>query len=177
MKKEKLFKIILTAVLVALNVILERFVPTYSVWNNNITVGFITVAFAACYLGVPYAVAVGGLGDLIGALIKPFGAYFVGYTITNMLVGLCFGVFLYKKATVIKIALAVFINKIFCSLLLNTIFISILYKGGLEAFSAVLISRLPATALMAVIEILIISILFTEKSKINHLIKKAFPKF
>ena len=176
MKKNKLFKIILTALLIALNVVLERFVPAYQVWNSNVSFGFIAVAFAACYLGVPYAVAVGGLGDFIGALIKPFGAYFVGYTITNMIVGLVLGLFLYKKATVLKISLAVLINKITTTLLLNTVFISILYKGGITAFWTVLISRIPVTLITLVIEIVVISLLFSHKSKINHLLKKAMPK-
>ncbi len=175
MKKNQLFKIILTSVLIALNVILERFIPAYQVWNNNLSFGFITVAFAACYLGTPYAIAVGGLGDFIGALIKPFGPYFVGYTITNMLVGLCFGLFLYKKATVIKISFSVIINKITCSLFLNTIFISVLYRGGIAAFWTVLISRVPFVILTAIVEIVIISLLFTSKSKINYLIKKTLP--
>lgn len=176
MKKKKLFKIILTALLIAINIILERFVPTYSVWNNNISFGFVAVAFAACYLGIPYAVAVGGFGDLIGALIKPFGPYFPGYTITNMLVGLCLGIFLYNKATVLRISLAVIINKIVCSLVLNTIFISVLYRGGIAAFWVVFVSRIPFVLLMTVVEILVISILFSKKSKFNHLILKNLPK-
>ena len=176
MKKNQLFKIILTAILVALNVILERFMPSYSVWNNNISFGFITVAFAACYLGVPYAIAVGGLGDLIGALIKPFGPYFPGYTITNMLVGLCLAIFLYKKATVIRIIIATVLNKLVCSLALNTIFISVLYRGGIAAFWVVFVSRIPFVLLMTAVEILVISLLFSQKSKINQLIHKNLPQ-
>lgn len=176
MKKNKLFKIILTAILVALNIILERFMPSYSVWNNNISFGFVTVAFAACYLGVPYAIAVGGLGDLIGAVIKPFGPYFVGYTITNMLVGLCLGVFLYKKASVLRISIATIINKLICSLALNTIFIAVLYRGGIAAFWVVFVSRIPFVLLMIVVEIVVISLLFTKKSKINQLILKNLPQ-
>lgn len=197
MKRNQLFKIILTSVLIALNVILERFVPSIQVWNNNLNFGFIAVAFAACYLGVPYAVMVGGLGDFIGALIKPFGPYFVGYTITNMLVGLCFGLFLYQKATVLKISIAVLINKITCTLILNTIFIWALYRGGMDAikafsfsadgiaafwnkfwpaFSPLFITRIPTTIFITVVEILLISLLFTSKSKINHLIQKQLPK-
>ena len=176
MKKNQLFKIILTAILVALNIILERFMPSYSVWNNNISFGFITVAFAACYLGIPYAVAVGGLGDLMGAVIKPFGPYFVGYTITNMLVGLCLAVFLYKKATVLRITIATVINKLVCSLALNTIFIAVLYRGGIVAFWTVFITRIPFVALMTVVEIIVISLLFTKKSKINQLILKNLPQ-
>ncbi len=172
MKKNQLFKIILTALLIAINIILERFVPTYSVWNNNISFGFVAVAFAACYLGIPYAVAVGGFGDLIGALIKPFGPYFPGYTITNMLVGLCLGIFLYKKATVLSISIATVINKLVCSLVLNTIFIAVLYRGGIAAFWVVFVSRIPFVALMTAVEIILISLLFSQKSKVNKLILK-----
>ena len=172
MKKNQLFKIILTSLLIALNVILERFIPAYQVWNSNLNFGFITVAFAACYLGTPYAIAVGGLGDLIGALIKPFGAYFVGYTISNMLVGLCFGLFLYKKATVIKISLAVLINTVTCSLFLNTFFI---YLFSTRGYWVIFIGRAPTLIITTIVQIVIISLLFTEKSKINHLIKKQLP--
>lgn len=175
MKKNQLFKIILTGVLVALNIILERFMPSYSVWNNNISFGFITVAFAACYLGIPYAVAVGGLGDLIGALIKPFGPYFVGYTLTNMLVGFILAIFLYKKATVLRITIATLINKITCSLVINTIFISVLYRGGLDAFWVVFVGRFPFAALMTAVEIILTTILFSKNSKINKAILKKLP--
>lgn len=173
--KERIFKIILASILVALNIILERFLA-YSVWNNTVSFGFITVAFAACYLGTPYAMAVAGLGDLIGAVIKPFGPYFVGFTITNLIVGLILGLFLRKNANVIKIGAAVIINKLLCSLLLNTIWISVLYRGGIAAFWTVLITRIPFNATMAVIEIVIISLLFSQNSRINHLIKKNLPK-
>ncbi len=169
-----LFKIILASILVAMNIILERFL-TYSVWNNTVSFGFITVAFAACYLGTPYAMAVAGLGDFIGALIKPFGPYFAGFTLTNILVGLCLGLLLYKKANVIRITIATVLNKTLCSLVLNTIWISILYRGGITAFWAVLITRVPFIAVMAVVEIVMISILFSKKSKINHLILKTLP--
>ena len=175
MKKNQLFKIILTAVLVALNVILERFMPSYSVWNNNISFGFITVAFAACYLGIPYAMAVGGLGDLIGAIIKPFGPYFVGYTITNMLVGFVLAVFLYKKATLLRISIATIINKFVFSLVVNTIFIAVLYRGGIAAFWVVFVGRIPFVALMTVIEIIIIFAMFSRKSKLNKQIYKIIP--
>jgi ECF transporter S component (folate family) len=169
--KEQLFKIILTSILVALDIILERFLA-YSVWNNTVSFGFVTVAFAACYLGVPYAMAVAGLGDFIGAIIKPFGPYFVGFTITNLMVGLIFGLFFYKNATILKIGGGVIVSKIVSSLILNTIWVSILYRGGIDAFWAVFVTRVPFTAVMAVVEIIVISLLFSNKSKTNRLIKK-----
>lgn len=172
--KEHVFKIILTSILVALNIILERFLA-YSVWNNTVSFGFITVAFAACYLGVPYAMAVAGLGDFIGAIIKPFGPYFVGFTVTNLMVGLIFGLFFYKNATLIKIGCGVILSKIVSSLILNTIWVSILYRGGIDAFWAVFVTRVPFSAVMVVVETVIISLLFSNKSKTNKLIKKTLP--
>ena len=171
-KKNQVFKIILAAILVALNIILERFLA-YSVWNNTVSLGFITIAFAACYLGTPYAMAVAGLGDFLGAIIKPFGPYFVGYTITNLLIGLCLGLFL-KKATILRISLGVVCYKVFCSLILNTVWTSILYRGGIGAFWPVFITRVPFISVMTVVEIIIISLLFSQKSKINLTINKTF---
>lgn len=173
--KNQVFKIILTAILVALNIILERFLA-YSVWNNTVSFGFITIAFAACYLGVPYSMAVAGLGDLIGALVKPFGPYFVGYTITNLLIGLFLGLFLRKNANIIKIGLGVITYKIVCSLVLNTIWTSILYRGGINAFWTVFVTRVPFVGVMTAVEIIVISLLFSNKSKVNTVIQKTFNK-
>ena len=119
--------------------------------------------------------AVAGLGDLIGAIIKPFGPYFVGFTITNLIVGLIMGLFLRKNASLIKIGCGVILSKIICSLVLNTIWVSILYRGGIDAFWAVFITRVPFNSVMAVVEIVVISLLFSNKSKINYLIKKVLP--
>ena len=170
-KNSLLFKIVMSGVLIALNVILERFVA-YSVWNQTVSLGFITVAFAASFLGLPYAVAVAGLGDLIGALLFPFGSYFVGFTITNCIYGLILSLFLYKNATVINVTLAVFVNKLICSLGLNTLWISLLYRGGIDAFPAVFITRIAGTAILAAVEITVLLICFTKKSKIRGLISK-----
>lgn len=179
MKKSKnqqqLFKIILTAILVALNVILERFLA-YSVWNQTISFGFITVAFAAALLGTPYAIAVAGFGDLIGSLLFPFGAYFPGFTATNCIYGLILAEFIHKNATPIKIVLGVVINKIVCSLVLNTIWISILYRGGIDAFFVVLPTRLPGAAIMTVVELVVLLLVFSQKSKAREILDKNLKK-
>lgn len=176
MKKQRLFKIVLTAILIALNVILERFIPVLQLANIKLSFGFITVTFAACYLGCASAIAVAGIGDIIGAVVMPVGgAYFPGFTATNVIMALCLWVFLYKKATVFKISIAVTINTITCSLILNTIFIAIVYTKNIARFWPLFLGRAPAIIITAVIQIIIISILFTEKSKINHLIRKNLP--
>ncbi|MBR7132886.1 MAG: folate family ECF transporter S component [Clostridia bacterium] len=173
--KQFLFKVVFTSVLIALNVILERFL-SYSVWNQSISFSFITIAFAASFLGIPYAIAVGGLGDLIGSLLFPFGPYFPGFTLTNVLAALCTGIFLRKNATILKISASVVLNKIFCTLLLNTLWISILYRGGISDFYTVLVPRLPQAVFMGIIEIIVLIIVFSEKSKIRNILAKNINK-
>lgn len=160
--KKYLFKIVLTGILIALNVIMERFM-SYNVWNMSIGFSFITIGFAATYLGFPYSIAVATFGDLIGALLFPFGAYFPGFTLTNAIVGLILGIFLYKSTNILKITIAVLINKVFCTLLLNSIWISILYRGGIDALWTVMLPRVVTTIPMFVIEIIVLTMLFSNK--------------
>ena len=128
-------------------------------------------AFAAAVFGAPYAVAVGALGDILGAILFPIGPYFPGFTFTNTLTALCTALFIYKNATILKISISVIINKIIGSLVLNTIWISLLYRGGINAFGAVFITRLPQAGIMTVIEILTLTFLFSNKSKIRTSLK------
>lgn len=176
-KQTSLFKIIITALLIAINVILERIIPSYKVWNSDINFGFVAVAFAAVYLGTPYAVTVAALGDVIGSILFPFGAYFPGFTATNCIYGLILAEFIHKNATVTKIALAVIINKTVCSVILNSLWISLLYRGGIDAFWIVAIPRLPTTAMVAVIEFILITLIFSNKSKIRLALDKGIKKF
>lgn len=164
MKKAFLRKIVLTSLLIALNVIAERFL-SYNVWNLSIGFSFVTVGFAAAFLGVPYAVCVAALGDVIGALLFPFGTYFVGFTATNAISGLIFGLFLRKNAGILKIFTGVLLSKVICSLGLNSLWIAILYRNGLDAYFAVMLTRLPTAAVMLVIETLVMWLLFSKESR------------
>ena len=84
----------------------------------RITFTFIPIAIAGWLFGIVPAVIVGAIGDILGCLLFPQGAYFWGYTLTAMLTGLVFGIFLYKKDT--KGTLwAVILSKFLVSLLLN----------------------------------------------------------
>lgn len=171
MKKNYLFKIVLTGVLVALNIILERLLA-YSVWNMTISFGFITVAFAAVMLGLPYAIAVGGLGDLIGALLFPFGPYFPGFTLTNILAAAVLALFIHKNTSIINVTIATVINKISFTLILNSIWISILYRGGISKFFVVAIPRIWSAVILGIVEIIVITLIFSEKSQIRKQLNK-----
>ena len=123
-KRLALVKLIFTALLVALNIIIER-VPAIKSVNNHISLSVITLGFAAVFLGIGYTVVVAAMGDLLGALILPFGAYNPLFTLTNVIVGLIIGLALYKKASILNICWGVLATKIIGTVLLNSLWIAI----------------------------------------------------
>ena len=83
----KLKKIILSGILLALLIVLNRFV---SIKTNLLVLSFsfIPVMMAAIWLGPKYTTLIAALGDFIGAILFPFGTYFPGFTLSAGLVGL-----------------------------------------------------------------------------------------
>ena len=73
----------------------------------------------------------GGAMDIVKYMIKPTGGFFPGFTITAIVAGMINGCFLYHRKITIKRALAVgLIITIFCNMILNTYWLSILYGKG-----------------------------------------------
>ena len=114
------------AMLIAIEVILSRFL-SINAWNIKIGFGFVPVVIAAILYGPLAGGIVGALSDFIGAVLFPIGTYFPGFTLTSFLMGLVFGLFLYKKQGWLQGIAAVGINQFVLSLFLNTLWISILY--------------------------------------------------
>lgn len=160
------------AVLVALKVVLDRFL-SYNVWNQRFGFSFIAVAFAGAMLGAPWAMAVGGLGDIVGALLFPTGPYFPGFTLTAVLTALCTALFIRKNASLLRVTLSVLINQFFGSVILNSVWISILYGKG---FVALIPSRILQSGIMTVLQITLIYLLFGEKSVIRRRLSR-LPAF
>lgn len=117
--KQNLIKLVMSAMLIAIYFVLDRF-AAINLLTNQYKLSFITVILAAVFLGPAYAAAVGGLGDLISAIIMPTGPYFPGFTVVSALVGLMFGLMLYKKMTYPRIIISVFIAQVAGTLILNT---------------------------------------------------------
>jgi len=84
----------------------------------RITFTFLPVAIAGWLFGVVPAMLVSAIGDILGCFLFPQGAYFYGYTITAILTGFIFGLFLYK-ANEKKVILYVILSKLLITLLLN----------------------------------------------------------
>jgi len=141
------------AFLTALEVILSRFL-SINFWNVKIGFSFVPIVIAAMLFGPVPAGIVGALGDFLGATLFPIGPYFPGFTFTAFLTGLVFGVFLYKKQTILRTVSAVLIQQIFLSLLLNTYWISVLYSSP---YVPLLKTRLIQVAVLGPVQIIVIT--------------------
>lgn len=150
-KKNFTRQLCVLALLTAAAIVLSRFVPVINLWNTKIDFSFAAVMLAACISGPIGGMVVGGLADFIGAVLFPIGTYFPGFTVTAALTGLVFGLLLHKKCNLLRIIIAVVSTQLVCGLLLNTVFISILYT---KAFTALLVTRLVQFAVMSVVEII-----------------------
>ena len=154
-KQKSLFKLVLCAILCAVSVVLSRFF-SFNVWNLSIGISFLPVMLCALICGSVWGGICGGLADLIGALLFPFGTYFPGFTAVAFFMGLIFGlvgrIFKFFEGKVIPIFvsfLLLLLAHAIGTLLLNSLWISLLYGSP---YIAVLATRIPLAAAMTVLQ-------------------------
>lgn len=172
MSKNK--KIILSALLLALLIILSRFL---SIKTPIVTISFSFVPTMLCaiWLGPKWTVLINVLGDLIGATLFPFGSFFIGYTITTAVAALIYGLLLYKKEKdthtekqfIFRVILASALVTVIANVGLNTLWLTI--TTG-KAFMVLIASRIVKELIM--IPIKAITIIFLER-----VLRKPFNKY
>lgn len=151
-KKTDLRMLVTMALLIAMNVILTRFLGIQTPLVQ-INFSFVPVVLAALLYGPIPAAIVGGFGDFLGAILFPAGAYFPGFTLTAVLAGLVYGFFLYRKpAAVWRAIAAVLIITVVLNMGLNTLWLWILMKDGVWG---ILSTRIPKYFIVAPVQILI----------------------
>lgn len=164
MSKNK--KIILTSCLLAVLIILSRFLSIKTP-IIKISFGFVPTMLCAIWLGPKWTVLLNVLGDIIGATLFPTGPYFVGYTISTGIAGLIYGLLLYKKeknsltdkSFIIRVIISVVLVSVIVNMGLNTLWTSI--TSG-KAFQVLFVTRIVKQLIMIPIHIIVI--LFVEKS-------------
>ncbi|MBQ2830584.1 MAG: folate family ECF transporter S component [Oscillospiraceae bacterium] len=156
MKKITIHTLVQLALLVAVEIVLSRFC-SINAWNTKIGFNFLPTALAAILYGPFCAAIVAALGDFLGAVLFPIGPYFPGFTITAFLTGLLFGVFLRKDPSIFRICACVAVKELVLGLLLNTFWLSFLYKSP---FFPLFLSRIfPQCVVLIVIEFLLLRVL------------------
>lgn len=161
------YQLIIMAFLIALQIILVRFLSIQWIPTVRISLGFLPMAMASIMFGPLWGSITYIIADTLGILLFPTsGAYFPGFTISAFLIGIIYGLFLYnkkqvqwtKKQIMTRTIFCVLTEIIFISLLLNTLWLKILYGKG---FFAILPGRLLQAAIMTIVEIVLIYLLQT----------------
>ena len=130
----------------------------------KINLAFIPVAVAAYLYGAFGGIAVYGLGDILGCIIHPVGAWYPPITITYALMGGIYGLFLKNSKSIVKASLAVIINQWIVSLFITSLWISLLmYKPDGDSFfsfylTVIATMRLLPAAIMTAIQLIIIPV-------------------
>ena len=153
MKKLNTRMITVIGVLIAMEVILSRFL---SINAPSVKIGFAFVPCALCAVlfGLAPTVILEVLADLLGATLFPSGSFFPGFTLTAALRGLSYGLLLGKKQTPARILLVVLFNQLVLGLCVNTLWIAILYGSS---FTALLVTRLVQCLVLIPVEFVVIT--------------------
>lgn len=161
----KIKKIILTAILLTMQIILSRFLSIKTP-ILKISFAFVPTMLCATWLGFKWTILLNVLGDLIGATLFPTGPYFIGYTISTAIAGLIYGLLLYKKNAdsikekkyILRVVISVVLVSVIVNMGLNTLWTSI--TAG-KAFKVLFMTRIAKQLVMIPIHIAVI--LFVEK--------------
>lgn len=163
--KNKTIKLAMLALLIALQVVLSRFL-SINLQFLKIGFSFIPVMFAGYLYGTSGGVVVALVSDLIGAILFPSGAFFPGFTVTAALSGFIYGISFGGKCSTAKIVAGITAEQVICSLLLNTWWLSILYGSS---FTALLATRIWQVLVMVFVEIVFAEIFFRRLNVIEKL--------
>lgn len=155
----KIKKNVLAAMLLAILIILNRFI-SIKTEVLVISFSFVPIMMSAIWLGPKYSTIIALLGDLIGAILFPFGPYFPGFTVSSAISGLIYGLFLYNhgeemsnKKLLIRLTLSSFIQLIAVNIFLTSLWIHILYG---KAYLVIMASRAVTQIIMIPIHIITI---------------------
>ena len=168
MSKISTKKLITLGVLVAMDVVLTRFL-SLNAWNTRIGFGFVPLVIAALMYGPLSAGVVGALADFIGAILFPTGPYFPGFTFSMFLMGLVFGYFLHKDRSMWRIVVSVLITQFGISLFLTTYWIHVLYGAK---YVPLLATRVVQSAIISVAQIIVIPLLVQAMTRIMKVVKE-----
>ena len=122
----------------------------------KIGLGFTAEVLSAMLFGPWWAAITAAMADLLGSLIFPTGAYFPGFTISVVLMGIVYGIFFYKKDKIRmfpETVIPAVINTCILGLLLNTLWMTVLYTS--KGFSGWLLYRLPQEAGLLILHIVL----------------------
>lgn len=156
------------AILIAIEIVLSRFL-SFSTMELKIGFGFVPIALCGFMYGPVISAFAGALADFLGAVLFPIGNYFVGFTLTAALTGLCFGLFLHRRKVGFfpNMVLCALINCLILSLGLNTYWVSLITG---TPFFAQAVVRLPQFGINLTLQLVLLPLL----KKLSEILKRGY---
>ena len=109
--------------------------------------------------------------DILKLILKPSGAYFPGFTLSAVLGGLIYGFAFYRKPVSVKrVFVANLIVKVFDNIILNSLWLHIMYG---KALAALLPARIVSNAVMLPIDTALFCLILKAA---DRTIRKEFSK-
>lgn len=163
-------EIAVIGLLMGMDIILSRFIAIETP-ITRITFGFLPTALIGILYGPWIAGTAAALTDLLGiVLFNRSGMFFIGFTLSAFAGGFIYGLFLHKKEIKLwRVIAAVLSITIFVNLIMNTVWIVIMYE---EAWRGILPLRILQNAVVAPIRVLLIY--FVAK---NPSLRRVYMKF
>lgn len=158
-----------SALLIALGVVLSLFrIPLSTV--TEITLTGLPIAAGGYLFGPWIGMLIGALIDICGFFVAPKGPFFPGFTISTALLGMVYGLLLYRKwwdnktcrmslfhagakGLALRVAFSHLLKTVFISLLLNCFWLSVFYG---MTFKVVFLASIPKEAINYPIEVFLI---------------------
>ncbi|MDR0684228.1 MAG: folate family ECF transporter S component [Spirochaetaceae bacterium] len=149
----KVKKLVLASLLLAILIIVERLVSVQTQFLR-ISFAYVPVMLCAILLGPAWSAGMAALGDVIGALLFPKGAFFPGFTLSALLTGLIHGLLLYNtknnRQFLVRLIISTFTVLVFIHIGLTSLWLVIMYKRAFIAFAS---TRVVANAILFPIEV------------------------
>ena len=162
---QKTKTMVMVAMLIALEIVVTRFL-SFQTLGVRIGLGFIQPSMCAMLFGPYSAGAAAFLSDFLGVMINSRGGvYFWGYGLSQILYGLSYGLFLYKKEKSFRrIIPCVLLQEIIIGIGLQSLWLKLAFVPQ-KAPLAIIISQLPQSIVMAPIKIIMIKLIWQYAGK------------
>jgi len=143
MKNSHTRKIVIMSLLIAMNIILMRFLAIQT-FEFRISFGFIPLAIMGMLYGPIFAGIGAAVADFLGVVLfpPPGGGFFPGFTLTAFLMGVVYGLFLHKSpvklwhvcasATIVTVVLQFGINTFWLYIIMDTGVIALLPTRAIQ---------------------------------------------
>lgn len=178
---ERIRKLAYLAILIALDVVLNRFC-SINTMGLKIGFSFVPIVIAASLFGPLSAAVVYALADLTGAVLFPIGTYHPGFTVCAAAMGFVYGLFLYmpkngekglfirwKKVRIFpNVIVPALINNLVFGLLINTYWVSMLY--GSKSYYGWFVYRLAEYAVLIPVTVILTPAVLRLTSELSKII-------